>query len=76
MKTWYNDMSTKLQQDAVDMITENINRESNFQFHGSDPRCCSTFGCGHILTDQEALFGDKCVRCQTKGKQTFKHYNL
>lgn len=42
--------------DALKPIEPSVN-----QFNGDDDRQCSHFGCGRILTLQEALAGNKCI---------------
>ena len=46
------------------------------QFKGLEPRNCSSFGCGRLLTITESLPGTKCLYCQGKKDTVFKHYKL
>lgn len=44
---------------------------TQMNFKGSDsdePRCCSVFGCGRKLSDEENLYGTTCIHHQQKIK--------
>lgn len=38
-----------------------IIKPAEYNFDGSDEKCCSVFGCGKKLSMSEKLFGDKCI---------------
>ncbi len=42
---------------------------TDINFKGTDePIVCSEFGCSNHLSNEEKLFGTKCVHCQHKNK--------
>ena len=36
-------------------------KEEFTRFSGTPEQCCSSFGCGRLLTAQEKLFGGRCI---------------
>ena len=56
-------------QQYIQQQADIINSHSQYQFSGSDTRCCSYFGCGKELTITEAMCGNRCLDHQNKIKK-------
>lgn len=76
MKTFYTDIDGKRQALKIRTEIDLINKKTVFQFSGSDPRHCATFGCGKLLTLTETMAGTKCLHCQGSKQTIFKNYKL
>lgn len=60
-------------QELVQQGRDMVNRDSKFQFSGSDPRHCAQFGCRKVINE---MYGPYCIDHQRRVKPDIvKHLN-